>query len=65
MSNQDSTYLIEQLLNNTLSGAELDAFLAGLTTHADRLAYSDVLESYFQELINNQHPPPDADQLAA
>ena len=54
MSTHDSSYLIEQLLANKLSGDELDAFLAGLHNQDARQVYSDLLEVYFQELLNQQ-----------
>ena len=57
MSNQDSSYLIEQLLSNKLTRGELDAFLAGLTNPSDRQVYSDVLETYFQELLKTSTHP--------
>lgn len=58
MSNHDSSYLIEQLLNNNLSRAELDEFLAGLHNVDAIQAYSDVLEAHFNELIRqNNHTP--------
>jgi len=62
MSNHGSRYLIEQLINNKLSRAELDAFLAGLHTDDAIQAYSDVLESYFNDLLTQYEPPPDADE---
>ena len=61
MSNHDSSYLLEQLLNNNLSRAELDEFLAGLHNVDAIQAYSDVLEAHFNELIrqNDHKPAPD------
>ena len=58
MSNHDSSYLIEQLLNSNLSRDELDEFLVGLH-HDDAIqAYSDVLETFFNELLGqNTHQP--------
>ena len=61
MANQGSRYLIKQLLNNKLSRAELDEFLAGLHDDQARQAYSDVLETYFNQLITQQNPSPDTD----
>lgn len=58
MSNQDSRYLIEQLLNNKLSGAELDDFLAGLHDESRLQVYSESLERYFNELLSQHEPPP-------
>ncbi|AUD05000.1 hypothetical protein [Spirosoma pollinicola] len=55
MSTPDSNYLIEQLLKNKLSGAELDLFLAGLHKPDAIQTYSEVLEALFTELLN-QHP---------
>ncbi|WP_338875483.1 hypothetical protein WBJ53_07660 [Spirosoma sp. SC4-14] len=54
MATERSSYLINQLISNNLSEAELDEFLAGL--HQDDMlnAYSDQLEIYFTKLLN-QH----------
>ncbi|GAB4034825.1 hypothetical protein [Spirosoma jeollabukense] len=62
MSNHDSSYLIEQLLNNNLSRAELDEFLRGLHNDDASRAYSDVLEAYFNELIRQNDHKPDPDK---
>lgn len=63
MSNHDSSYLIEQLLNNNLSRAELDEFLAGLHDDDDAIqAYSDVLEAYFNELLRQNDHKPESDK---
>ncbi|GAB3704718.1 hypothetical protein GCM10027592_36410 [Spirosoma flavus] len=57
MSNHGSSYLIEQLLNNKLSRAELDEFLAGLHNESSLQTYSDALETHFNELLNQYSPP--------
>ncbi|GAB4033305.1 hypothetical protein [Spirosoma gilvum] len=62
MTNQGSRYLIEQLLNNKLSRAELDEFLAGLHDEQAVQAYSDVLETHFNQLITQQNPNPEPDE---
>jgi hypothetical protein len=61
MSNHGSNYLIEQLLNNKLSEGELDEFLAGLHNEDVKKTYSDVLEAFFNELVNQPEHPPDVD----
>jgi len=56
MATHRSNYLIDQLINNRLSEAELDEFLAGLH-HDDTLkSYSDHLEIYFNNLLNQNEP---------
>ncbi len=60
MGRHRSSYLVDQLLGNNLSRAELDEFLAGFHHPDDRQTYSDVLESYFNELLNESEYPPDA-----
>ncbi|QHV98771.1 hypothetical protein GJR95_28875 [Spirosoma endbachense] len=62
MSNHDSSYLIEQLLKNNLSSAELDTFLAGLHNDEAIQAYSDVLETYFNELLKQNEHQPESDK---
>ncbi|GAB3961528.1 hypothetical protein GCM10028805_60670 [Spirosoma harenae] len=64
MSTHGSRYLIEQVLNNKLSRAELDEFLAGLHDEASIKAYSDALEIHFNELLNQHNPQPEADEPA-
>lgn len=54
MSSDNTTYLLEKLIRNKLSGEELDAFLAGLANPEVAQAYTALLEAYFQELID-QH----------
>ena len=56
MSTHGSRYLIEQVLNNKLSRAELDEFLAGLHDEVSLQAYSDALETHFNELLNQHNP---------
>ena len=62
MSRQGTTYLIEQLIRSNLSKEELDEFLAGLNNPADRQAYSEVLEAYFTELLNQHEHQPEPDK---
>lgn len=62
MSRQGITYLLEQLISNKLSKEELDEFLAGLHNPEDRQAYSDVLEAYFTELLNQHEYQPESDK---
>lgn len=64
MSNHDSSYLLEQLLNNNLSKAELDEFLAGLHNDDAIQVYSDVLEAYFNELLRQNDHTPEPDKQA-
>ncbi|MCX6218789.1 hypothetical protein [Spirosoma sp.] len=54
MSTSDSNYLIQQLLRNNLTRAELDEFLAGLHDEDAVRAYSEVLQTFFTALLN-QH----------
>ncbi|MBD2755434.1 hypothetical protein [Spirosoma validum] len=62
MAQQRSNYLVDQLLSNKLSRAEFDEFLAGLHNPDDLQIYSDALETYFNELVNDPDPPPDSDE---
>ena len=62
MANHRSNYLADKLINNKLSGAELDEFLAGLHNNDHLQAYSDVLEKHFNELLNEAEHPPDSDE---
>ncbi|GAB4016801.1 hypothetical protein EXU85_08330 [Spirosoma sp. KCTC 42546] len=62
MSRQGITYLLEKLISNNLSKEELDEFLAGLHSPEDRQAYSDVLEAYFTELLNQHEFQPEPDK---
>lgn len=54
MSTSDSNYLIQQLLRNNLTRAELDEFLAGLHDEDAVRAYSEVLQTFFTALLNQQ-----------
>ncbi|KAB7731338.1 hypothetical protein F5984_11110 [Rudanella paleaurantiibacter] len=58
MQKPDSSYLMEQLIHNRLSVDELNQLLAGLHHPDDLQAYSDVLETFFKTLIEQQGPPP-------
>ncbi|GAB4000645.1 hypothetical protein GCM10028807_54290 [Spirosoma daeguense] len=62
MSDHGSRYLIEQLLNNKLSRAELDEFLAGLHHETSVQTYSDALETHFNELLNEHGPLLETDE---
>ncbi|ADB42567.1 hypothetical protein [Spirosoma linguale] len=54
MSTSDSNYLIQQLLRNNLTRAELDEFLAGLHDEDAVRVYSEVLQTFFTALLD-QH----------
>jgi hypothetical protein len=62
MSTLDSNYLIKQLLNNNLSRAELDEFLAGLHNQDAIQTYSEVLEAYFNALLTQHINQPEPDK---
>ncbi|MVM28673.1 hypothetical protein GO755_01420 [Spirosoma sp. HMF4905] len=62
MARQGATHLIEQLIRSNLSKEELDEFLAGLHRPEDRQAYSDLLEAYFIELLNQHEQQPESDK---
>ncbi|MVM38104.1 hypothetical protein GO730_11775 [Spirosoma sp. HMF3257] len=62
MSGQSTTYLIEQLITSKLSKEEFDEFLASLNNPEDRQAYSEVLEAYFTELLNQHECQPESDK---
>ena len=62
MSNHGGHYLIEQLLNNNLSEAELGTFLTNLHDTDAVQGYSEALELYFSELLQQNEHPSDADQ---
>ena len=60
MAKHRSNYLIDQLISNKLSGAELDEFFAGLHAEEELQAYSDILEMYFNALLDQPEQPPDS-----
>lgn len=62
MSRQGVTYLIEQLIRSKLSKEEFDEFLASLNNPEDRQAYSEILEVYFTELLNQHENQPEPDK---
>ncbi|QMW03943.1 hypothetical protein [Spirosoma foliorum] len=62
MERQGVTHLIEQLIHGKLSTEELDQFLAGLHKPEERQAYSEILEAYFIELLNQHEHQPEADK---
>jgi hypothetical protein len=45
-------YLINKLIASKLSIQELDELLAGIGNEEDENNYSDVLEKYFDDLLN-------------
>jgi ferric-dicitrate binding protein FerR (iron transport regulator) len=53
-----SDYLIQQLLRNELTRAELDELLEGFDHAELRARYSDALEPYFRDLVGDAYPPP-------
>ncbi|GAB4023933.1 hypothetical protein [Spirosoma koreense] len=58
MARNRSNYLIDRLIDNNLSQAEFNEFLAGLHQEDELRAYSDALESYFFRLLEqHEHPP--------
>ncbi|AKD54409.1 hypothetical protein [Spirosoma radiotolerans] len=59
MERQGITYLIEQLIRQKLSKEEFDELLASLHYPAMRQAYSDILEAYFTELLNQHEYQPE------
>jgi hypothetical protein len=56
MAMHRSKYLIDQLINRRLTQEELDEFLAGLHQEDELQAYSDSLETYFNELLKQNQP---------
>lgn len=54
MPQSRAEFLIEQLLANRLTGAELDEFLAGLSKDGQLAEYAHYLESYFMELFRQE-----------
>ena len=51
MSLSRAEYLINKLIGNKLSGEELSELLNGVGSEAQQQLYSEVLESYFNQLI--------------
>jgi len=51
MSLSRAEYLINKLIGNELSGEELSELLSGVGNDIEQQHYSDVLESYFNQLI--------------
>lgn len=48
--------LIEKLIRNQLNGEELSELLDGITSEKEQQHYSDVLEIYFNRLLNENRP---------
>ncbi|WP_266365803.1 hypothetical protein [Tellurirhabdus rosea] len=53
MKRSRADYLIDRLISNQLSRAELDEFLAGISRSDTLEEYSAVLERYFDQLVND------------
>ncbi|MGA0555225.1 FecR family protein [Larkinella sp. VNQ87] len=56
MQRSRAEYLINRLINNTLSENELDELLAGLGQEEVLNQYSPILEQYFNDLIEQENP---------
>jgi F0F1-type ATP synthase delta subunit len=48
-------YLAEALIRNNLSRKEFDDFLNGLSDEEALNAYSEILEAYFEKLLEDQN----------
>jgi hypothetical protein len=51
MSVSRAEYLIERLIGNNLSGEELDELLSGVSDVEQQQKISDVLQNYFNRLL--------------
>jgi hypothetical protein len=51
MSVSRAEYLIERLIGNNLSGEELDELLCGVSDVEQQQKISDVLQNYFNKLL--------------
>ncbi|MCE6992280.1 hypothetical protein [Dyadobacter sp. CY323] len=56
MSLSRAEKLIQKLISNKLSGKELSELLEGISSEKEQKDYSDALETYFNELLNANHP---------
>ena len=54
MAQSRAEFLIDQLLANRITGAELDEFLAGLSEDLRLAEYSHYLERYFMGLLRQE-----------
>jgi hypothetical protein len=55
MSDSRAHYLIDQLINNSLSKDELNELLATLGSEQMTEEYSELLENYFIELLQDRN----------
>lgn len=53
MSLSRAEKLIDKLISNKLSGEELSELLAGITSEEQQQEYSDALEAYFNNLLED------------
>ena len=62
MSLSRAEYLIEKLISNNLSGEELSELLDGVSNENDKEHYSEILEIYFNRLVQENDDTPEAEE---